>query len=174
MTKRFSWLFTSFFCLFTLHSIGLVFYINLHKTTLRHTIQEDTIQEVMNVIHMIQATPPSQLTPTINSIEASHLHIQLTKKPLYKVQLSNFTRHHIRKLIQAKTQMLQMSLAVPLQRWVNIDATLKPMPSIFPHLLVLVFELIIAGIVLFYAWYVCSDLLFTMLQLHFSHNRINI
>ncbi len=152
MKKRFHWLFASFLCLFAIHFVVFIFYLNHHKKTIQKSYQDDLVQEVMNIIHMVQATPLEQLKRAIDTLDYPHIKVSLSNKPNFQRQLTDLTFWHIRKLINKQSQELTLSLDLPQSRWVNILANVKQSESIWPNLLILLAELGIAGIVLFYAW----------------------
>ncbi len=152
MKKRFHWLFASFLCLFAVHFIIFIFYINHHSKTIQKTFQDNVVQEIMNIIHMVQATPISQLSRAIETIESNHINVTLTDKPEFKNKLTDLTFWRIRKLINHQSHQLTVSLDVPQNRWVNIKALVEQSESVWPNFLILLAELCIAGIILFYAW----------------------
>ena len=152
MTRRVHWLFGSFLVLFSIHLMAFILYLNNHKSTLQKTYQDDVTQEVMNIIHMVQATPLEQLARAIESVENAHIEVTITPEATFHNKLTDLTFWHIRKLIDAKTHQLNLSIDIPKNRWVNISARVQQSPSIWPNLLILITELCIAAIILFYAW----------------------
>lgn len=152
--RQFHWLFASFICLFSIHLIAFVFYINHHKNTIQKTYQDNVVQEVMNVVHMIQATPTSQLERAVQTIESSHIDFTLTTKPLFKDSYSpsELTFWRVRKLINPKSHELILSLRTSNNQWLNISALVEQSQSIWPNVFILLAELCIAGIIVFYAW----------------------
>lgn len=143
---------SSFVLLFSIHSIGLLIYLTKHKNTVEKSYRDDMVQEVMNIIHMVQATPTTQLPRAIQSLETSRVNVTLSDKPTFILQVTDLTFWRINKLVNEHTHGIQLSLAVPSKRWVNVNATFEKSPSILPHLLILFSELLMALIVLFYAW----------------------
>ncbi len=129
-----------------------VFYIYHHNNALRTTHQANVAQEVMNVVHMIQATPKEQLERAIRTIENPHLKVTLSPKPAYNHKVRQPTFWHIKKLIVANTRTLSVSIHLASHQWLNVQATLLQSQSIWPHMFMLLAELFTAAIVLFYAW----------------------
>lgn len=152
MKKHFHWLFASFLCLFTIHFIAFIFYLNHHSNTIQKTFRDDVVQEVMNIIHMVQATPISQLQRAIQTIESNHINVTLSNKPQFTNKLTDLTFWRIRKLINPQSHELTVSLDLPKERWLNIKALVKQSESIWPNLFILLAELFTAAIILFYAW----------------------
>ena len=150
--KRIHWLFASFLCLFIIHSTVFIFYINHHKHTIQKTYQDDVVQEVMNIIHMVQATPINQLERAIATIESTHIKVTLSNEPKYKNKITDLTMWRLRRLIDNQTHDLKLSLDVPQHRWVNIKAQVEQSQSIWPNLFILIGEIFVACIILFYAW----------------------
>lgn len=142
----------TFIVMFSIHSIGLLIYFNKHKNTVEKSFREQVVQEVMNIIHMVQATPANQLPRAIQSLQTANVVVSLSEKPAYALHVTDLTFWRINHLINRHTHSIELSLAVPNKRWVNVDATFEQIPSIWPHLMMLLSELLIASIIFFYAW----------------------
>lgn len=152
MKKRFHWLFASFLCLFAIHLVVFIFYINHHKHSIQKTYQDNIIQEVMNIIHMVQATPIEQLDRAIQTVESSHITVSLSEEPQYHHKLRDLTVWNLRKQINPKSHELKISIDVPKGRWVNITALVEQSQRIWPNMFILIAELLVAAVILFYAW----------------------
>lgn len=152
MKKLMPVLVTSFLVLFSIHSIGLLIYFYKHKNTVEKSFRDQVVQEVMNIIHMVQATPANQLPRAIASLQTTNVNVNLSEKPAYTLHVTDLTFWRINHLINRQSHSIGLSLAVPNKRWVNVKATFEQSPSIWPHLFILLSELLIASIIFFYAW----------------------
>lgn len=152
MNKYFHWLFASFIGLFLAHFIFFVFYITHHTNTMQKNYQDNMAQEVMNVVHMIQATPLEQLPRAIRTIESAHVDVALSERPTFSIQVMNPSFWRMRQLIEDNARELKLSVKISASQWINIIAHVEQSQSIWPHVFMLMAELLIAAIVLFYAW----------------------
>lgn len=119
---------------------------------MRTNHQSNIAQEIMNVVHMIQATPEDQLDRAISTVENPHLNTTLSIKPTYVLQVKAPSFWHIKKLIISKSADLKLSIWVKRHQWLNVKMGMLPDQSVWPHVVMLLAELFIAGVVLFYAW----------------------
>lgn len=123
-----------------------------HNHAVRTNHQSSIAQEVLNVVHMVQATPKDELKRAIQTIENPHLDVTLSAKPTYVAQVKEPSFWDIKKLVIAKSVDLKFSIWVKHQQWLNVKMLGLPSQSVWPHIVMLLAELFIAGVVLFYAW----------------------
>lgn len=152
MNRRLKLLLAFFICLFIFHLASLLVYAYFHQSHLRKSYQKDVMQEMMNVIHMIQATPASQLEQAVPSFSSRYIKVTLTSTPYYTPQVTDLTYWRIQKLIKAKDSPLQFSVSVPHKQWINIHSTAKSSAYFWPHYVILSIELILFGSLVFFVW----------------------
>lgn len=152
MKKPIPALLSLFALLFIFHFCIILVYVQVNKQRFQRSYRQNVIQEVMNIIHMIQATPSDQLPQAINSLAHERVQVTLTDSPAFKTHVTDLTYWRISHLVNNKTSDITISLAVPRKQWVNVQAVLKQAPPLWPHFIVLFIELIFASIIIFYAW----------------------
>jgi signal transduction histidine kinase len=133
------------------HLVALAVYTQQHKST-QHTARRDAgIQQVMNIIHMMQATPPGQLKKALEAIHEPNIEVKLNDKPLWPLRLSEFSYWRINSMVPQNAQDIQLSLHLMTGKWLNINVQILS-PTLWPQLFLLCLEFLIVIIILFYAW----------------------
>lgn len=142
-----------FAVLLSIHTISLMVYMRTNHSDQMKRYREDLVQEVMNVVHMMQATPPEQLTRAIQSLNTNIVTVTLTDSPTFSRQITNLSYWYINKLIDNDSSPnFTLSLQLPNNSWVNVKASSQTQSTLWTHLIMLFAELGVGLIIFFYAW----------------------
>ena len=129
----------------------LTYYTQQHRFTQHQQRRSAVIQQMMNIIHMVQATPRNQLAQAINALEQSTVKVTLSNQPKWKLCVTELTFWRINRIIPHDAHEIEVSLHLDDGRWLNIRAIIISV-DIWSQLFLLLFEALITAIVLFYAW----------------------
>ncbi len=141
-----------YFLLVSLHVANFAIYTTHHRIDVKKRYRDTLVQEVMNILHMVQATPETQLKGAIDSLDKRRVTVTFTEKPAFKKHVTNLSYWYINQLIDEEPKTLTLSLLLPDNQWVNIKANFYVEYINWPHIFMFLSEISIGFIVLFYAW----------------------
>ncbi len=141
-----------FFSLVTVHILTFVLHIKNHQAQEEKQYRQTLIQEVMNIIHMIQATPTPELERAIKTLDTSRVTVSVTDKPLHSHQVTNLTYWYINHLVKDGKSILALSLLLPDNRWCNVKANIHKTLITWSQLISFLTEIGIGLFIFFYAW----------------------
>jgi len=134
-----------------LHVVMLAIYTQ-EATSRQTTVKRNLlVQQVMNTVHMVQATPPDHLEEAIQAVDTPHLDVELTALPEYNLHITDLTFWGIWHLIPHNSSNIKLSLHLPDHRWVNVHATTTS-EILWAQMFLLFVEGLLAFIIFFYAW----------------------
>lgn len=133
------------------HLFVLAVYTQHHKSTLHTAGRDAAIQKVMNIIHMVEATPANQLARAVKTLDIPHVNVKLSEKPKWRLRVTDLSFWRINKIVPEDANNIQLSLYVPGGRWVNVRAFITS-PALWQQMFLLLLEAVIAITLLFYAW----------------------
>lgn len=134
-----------------LHVIGVGIYAKQHNSTQMLARRDAAIQQIMNIVHMVEATPIQQLPRALEAVDDPNLKVDITTDPAWKFRPSNLSFWEINRLVPENVTTIEMSLPLVNGNWLNIQVYLAPPAWMLP-LLMIAFEAIIAFVILFYVW----------------------
>ncbi len=126
-------------------------YIHQNQTSQWREHRDDVIQQIMNVIHMTQATPNKNLSLAIEAIKEPNLKVTVSKQPQYRTQAHHLTFWSIYHLIPHRAKLIEISLFLAKQQWINARAVITPSAK-WPMIVFLIFEVFVMLMILFYIW----------------------
>lgn len=133
------------------HLVMLTFYTQQNRTAAHLAKRNGVIQQIMNVIHMTEATPPAQLANAVKALSEPNLSVELGSQPKYELKANVLTFWRINKLVPIQANTIDISLNLPDGRWLNIEAIINQ-PAFWEQFFLLLLELLVVVIVFFYAW----------------------
>jgi len=133
------------------HLVVLVIFTQQHRSTQKEMVKDRTIQKVMNVLHMIEATPPAQLEQAVRALDEPSVNVSLTEKPLWKARFDELSFWAISRNLRDDTERIALSLQLTNGKWLNIQAAIVS-KTWFAQFFLLLLEVIVAVFLLFYAW----------------------
>lgn len=133
------------------HLIFLSFYTQQHQQSQAASKRSAVIQQVMNIIHMVEATPPSQLSRALKALDDPNISVSLSSQPKHTLQANVLTFWRINKLVPNRATGFSLSLHLPDSRWLNLTAKVTQ-PEKWPQYFLLLIEFLVTATVLFYAW----------------------
>lgn len=133
------------------HLFVLVIYMQNNRSTQLQVRRDAMIQQVMNVIHMVQATPWPQIPKAIDALDQSKMHVAIDDKPKYERRTYNLAFWIINRLVPKNARKLEISLHLYNGQWLNIDAEIIQ-GSLVPQALLLMIEAVIAVVIFLYIW----------------------
>lgn len=134
-----------------IHLVFLSFYAQEHQQTQIATKRSAVIQQVMNIIHMVEATPPSQLARAVAALDDPNIEATLSSQAQFDLQANVLTFWRINKLVPVEAKGFSVSLHLPDSRWLNLTAKVTA-PTKWPEYFLILIELMVTAIILFYAW----------------------
>jgi len=134
-----------------IHLIILAVYTSQHSYTQRYAERNKAIQQVMNIIHMVQATPKHELAQAVTTLTIPHFQVNLSNTPTSDNRIISLSYWRISQAIPGDAQDFNLSLHLSDERWLNIVASI-PSKRLWSQLLLLALEISIVFIVIFYAW----------------------
>lgn len=133
------------------HLVLLSFYTQNSRSSQEVAKRDIAIQNVMNIIHMVSATPENELDHAIASLEIPNVTATLSAAPLYPLHANDLTYWKINRLVPSTTDDIEISLHLKDHRWLNVKAEINC--NAFISQLTLIFlELLVTLVLLFYAW----------------------
>lgn len=145
------YLLTIFALLFLGHLIVLLIYTEQHRNSMAIEKHDEIIQRVMNIIHMVQATPNKELPQAIAAIVEPNLKVSMSNKPLHLIHVTELTYWGINHMVPKGDKSVALSLLLADGQWLNVQAFIT-INTILPTVLLLCAELLIISIIFFYLW----------------------
>ena len=133
------------------HMVVLTFYTYHHQVTQAVAQRNGVIQQVMNIIHMVEATPPTQIARAISALQEPNISTELSAEPLYPIHVNVLSFWRINKLVPQDAKEINLSLHLADNRWLNVNAKISQSDWL-THLFLLLLEAFVVFIVFFYLW----------------------
>jgi len=134
-----------------IHLVILGVYTHQHRLTSRLARHDAAIQQVMNLIHMIKATPKSELKRAIATLNISNIDYTMDDKPKWKTQAKVLTYWRISHLFPKKAKTIELSLHLTNGKWLNIRTSIQP-ETFWLQLFLFLLEIIVVLTIVFYVW----------------------
>ncbi len=112
---------------------------------------------IITIINIMMNTPEGRLESMINTIHANtanpNFNISLTTSPKWPQQAINFDSDEITEILkEEKTYIDTISYRLPSGKWLNVAFGYEPPPFPLIKVLFIIFEIIVAILLLSYAW----------------------
>ena len=137
--------------MFLIHLLVLSYYTQEEKFAQHTARRSAAIQQVMNIIHMVEATPWPQLEKALAALKMPNIKVSLSTEPKWSLTANNLTFWRINRLVPRSANNIELSLQLPDKHWLNIQAKIRS-PALLSQLFLLGFEAVIAFIILSFAW----------------------
>lgn len=97
----------------------------MHNTQIAHrdALRHSTIQKIVNVIHLIEATPALDRTNALHANIDPILIDSISAKPIWPVQLQKLSWWDINKTLIKQQKDFAISIKLPSNQWLNLKAT---------------------------------------------------
>jgi signal transduction histidine kinase len=133
------------------HLILLVFYARLHKHTQHEAKRSVVVQQVMNLLHMVEATPAAQLDHAVKAMREPNITADISTDPAWELRPEAANYWSINQIFPRYSGTVKLSFLLPDRRWLNVEGFISP-TQFWPVILLIVLEVIFVGTILFYIW----------------------
>lgn len=133
------------------HISLMVFYTQQNKSRQLKSRRIEVIQQIMNVLHMTQATPTGELKSAIDNLALPDTKVKLDNKAKWPLKVNDLSFWKINRLVPYGAKTIDLSLHLPDGRWLNMEAMIAT-PPWWPQLFLFFLEMFIFAIVAFYLW----------------------
>jgi signal transduction histidine kinase len=114
------------FVLGTLIVVHFLFMLSfLHESHVKQKLNQrnSMIQKIVNVIHLIQATPVTDRAKALSATNDSALENSITEKPEWDVQVNRLSWWDINKVLHKQQNAFAISIRLLPKQWLNIKST---------------------------------------------------
>lgn len=134
-----------------IHLAMMGFYINGDSLARRTASRDAVIQKIVNVIHLLEATPEIERTKAIVALNDPDLQASISASPRFKLQFKNFSLWGISQALQKQLGSFAISIQLTPTQWLNVNATIYT-HFLATQLIFFSFEVLILGMILLFGW----------------------
>lgn len=134
-----------------IHLIAMSFYINQNSLARRTANRDAVIQKIINIIHLLEATPTPDRAKAISAMNDPDLQASITKKPQYELRFETISFWQISQELRKQAASFEVSIELTKDQWLNIQATFYT-HFLLMQLIFFGFEVIILATIVIVAW----------------------
>lgn len=126
-------------------------FIYQNRDVLRNANRDETIQKIINTIHLVEATPPLNREHAVEAFADPDVHVTLSSDPEHKLQFKEISLWSINQALHGNFEAFAISIELAQNQWLNINANVYS-HFLLAQVLLISFEIIVFGAILFAAW----------------------
>lgn len=134
-----------------IHLIAMASYINDNRLARRMANRDAVIQKIVNLIHLLEATPNFERAKAIAAMNDPDLQASISASPRFDLRFKTISFWEIDQALRKQYDSFAISIQLTSTQWLNVNAT------IYTHFLLtqLIFfglEIFILGMILMVGW----------------------
>lgn len=144
-----------FVCLIVVNLIVSLTYTAYNHHTARLAFREEISTQIINTMHLMEVSPPSDRKRIANVSSAPNLEVSISNKPKWKSQVTTNSMWDVNKQLNASDEddYFRVSIQLVNGPWVNFRFEPQNSGTGF-QITIIVFETIMAIWLLFFLWYI--------------------
>jgi len=129
------------------HLVVMAFYINTNRLARRTARRDTVIQKIVNVIHLLEATPETERSKAISAMNDPDFQASISNNPRFKLQFKTISFWEIDQALQKQLESFAISIQLTSTQWLNVNATVYT-HFLLTQLIFFSFEVLILGMIL--------------------------
>lgn len=133
------------------HLVVFTFYSTTSKQSEAKVNRDLMTRQIISLIQTIKSTSEDERKQVINNLYVPNMKVSINHKPTYTPEFQNVTLWYILQQISVQGKLIQFSLLLDDEKWLNVSATIGP-TSWGLQVLLFVLELAALSAVFFSVW----------------------